>query len=156
MDFLVATTFGRVFDGRNVRLSNLTSNDEVYVRSNDSSSVCCRSQELFRIVWASSRETKFVKRLNLIIEDEDQHEFQQRVISSRRLRNQVLYILPNSAISQFLQIVSEERYHGFVSSLTADAAPESCFLDDATCSRINKRIGYSDDRLSFSKGLALI
>jgi hypothetical protein len=56
--------------------------------------LACRTKEQFFIQWQSNGRTKWVKRLNLILLDEDRAAFRFRLKQAQRRRDEVRHMLP--------------------------------------------------------------
>jgi hypothetical protein len=51
----------------------------------------CRSSEQLLVQWHANGRTKWVKRLNLILQDEDRAAFRFRLLQAQRRRDEVRY-----------------------------------------------------------------
>lgn len=73
--------------------------------------LCCRSSEQLLIQWPANGRTKWVKRLNLILQDEDRAAFRFRLLQAQRRRDEVRACL-HAAIGAGLRLVLSIQHTG--------------------------------------------
>lgn len=73
--------------------------------------MCCRSSEQLLIQWAANGRTKWVKRLNLILQDEDSATFRCRLLQAQRRRYEVCACL-HAAVGAGLRLVLSIKHTG--------------------------------------------